>query len=113
MLTQDKKAGILIDIIKDDRGEVRFQEEKCYNVVTSVTIASFAITAFLMGDKTLLHASRFGLILLPSMDFGLLVILGLLLGRLQQSLNTGQAFLQRRQQLLENVFARTADQAWS
>jgi hypothetical protein len=108
MIKQEQQANLLMDIIKNDREEVRSQEDKIYNIITSVVIASFGITAFIMGNATL-SSSPFGLTLLPGIDLGLLLILVQGFWRLRENLYTGQEFLQQRQQLLENVANTTED----
>jgi hypothetical protein len=102
VLNQPEKTEIVVDLIKEDRAEVRFQEEKIYTIVTNVIIASFAISAFILGNSTLSN-SLFGRILLPGVDLALGVILSVTFWQLQRNLNTAQSYLQRRQQFFEQV----------
>jgi len=97
-----------MDAIKEDRAEIRFQEDKIYTLITSVTIASFAITAFIIGSSAL-SVSVFGRMLLPSMDVGLFLILCVVFWRLNKNLNSAQTYLQQREVFLETVVNTVAD----
>jgi hypothetical protein len=110
MLTQEAKAKIVLDVIREDRAEIRFQEDKIYNMISAMTIASFAITAFVMGNKSLLTSS-FGLILLPIADLALIAVLCTTFITLRRNLDFAQLFLEGRERLLRRITTAASDAA--
>lgn len=44
------KADILKTFIQEDRNEIRIIRERVHNITASIVVASFAITAFLLGQ---------------------------------------------------------------
>jgi hypothetical protein len=92
------RADILKTLMVEDRNEIRGIRASIYNVTTLLATASFAITAFLLGQKV---SSAPCMCLMT--DGLLILLLWIFFLRLKRDLHRGRQCLIARQQLIKNL----------
>jgi hypothetical protein len=104
-LTAEAKAKLVMDAIKEDRHEIRLARERIYTTATYITAGSFAITAYLVGDKlpNFAISKTSNILILILIDASLLVALWGLFLRFMADLIGGQLILEKRERMLFEV----------
>jgi hypothetical protein len=103
-LTIEAKAGLVMEAIKEDRAEIRSARDRIYAGVAQVAIASFAITAYLIGkDAPAVASAVSARWWLPLIDVSFLILLWALFIRAKRDLDIGRLCLEAREQMLRDL----------
>lgn len=95
-------ARVLTTFIQEDRTEARIWREKVHSVTSSIVVASFAISAFLIGRVTVMGVGRFRNITLV-IDIGLALLMVVFFCRVKVDLTGLRKAMKARQDLLKGL----------
>ncbi len=104
-LPLETRAQLLMEAIKEDRVEIREARQRVYSVVAQVAIASFAITAFLIGKDgaELLKPGGGAPWWLPLVDVSFLMVMWAHVLRAQRDMIVGRLCVEAREALLRTL----------
>ena len=95
-------ADVLKTFIQEDRTEARIYRGRVQSVTYSLVVASFAISAFLIGNVKSINAAQLRSITLL-MDLGLMAVMVLFFWRLKVDLYALRKAMKARQDLLSGL----------
>ena len=93
------KASILSTMMSEDRQEVRSLRSSIYNIVSLLTLSSFALTAFLIEKEPLAHSKNICLLA----DILILIFLWVFFARYKVDLYHCRQGLKIRQELINKL----------
>ena len=103
-LSPETMAGLVMDAIKEDRTEIRAIRQRIYATIAQLAIASFAITAYLLGkeggDALSSLAARWWL---PLVDLSFLIVLWALFLRAKRDLDVAHLSMEARENVLRRL----------
>lgn len=93
------KSSLIMAAIQDDRVEIRTIKDRIYSNITFITVASFAVTSFLIGKDALTTFSY----MLPTIDVSFLAMLWIVFWRQKIDIDVCHLCLENREEMLRNL----------
>lgn len=93
------KSSLIMAAIQDDRVEIRTIKDRIYSNITFITVASFAVTSFLIGKD----APKTFSFLLPIIDVSFLAMLWIVFWRQKIDIDVCHLCLENREEMLRNL----------
>lgn len=93
------KSSLIMAAIQDDRVEIRTIKDRIYSNIIFITVASFAVTSFLIGKDA---PESFGY-MLPVIDVSFLAMLWIVFWRQKIDIDVCHLCLESREEMLKNL----------
>ncbi len=101
-LSIELKFEMLKTAMQEDRNEIRLIKGQIYNVCSFLTVSSFAVTSFLIGDLDKLGSNANGFLFLL-IDVSFIALLWTLFARLKTDLTNARKCLQVREGMIRKL----------